>query len=721
MKTLTKGILSLFFFMLSFSLNANQANYHGLESESQFFDSLNVRFVGDWPFARARLVECDTARDLIFLSSGAGIYVLDISNPNNPVKISEKLHSRKFISDELFYDANTKRLYLSVSRWFEIWDLSNPNFPTQLGQFIISDPSYISDIYVSGSYAYCVDNQCFSVVDVTSPSNPLIVGSCEAPGASIAVKDSFAYVVSFINGLRVVDISDQENPEIVASAWTPEGDITIFNSYAYISTNLGMRIIDISDPLNPYTAGYFPSPNQVNRTFVLDTIAYLSTSGGLRIVNVSDPANTSEIGFLNCESFKSYIFNSYAYIADETYGLRIADVSSPSNPQEIGNFITPGISKSIFVSGSFAYVAHGKGLSIVDVSQPTSLKEVGRCYFPSRDSDVFISGSYAHVADKDSGLQIIDVSDPCNPYRISSLELPYSQYPRGIRISGHYCFVTCGFSPLQVIDISDPLTPYMVGACSLNTPCYAVDVSGSYAYVASHYYFSVIDISDPFNPQEISSEFWLGVPAGIFISGMHAFVIDCDYAQLDIIDISNPNSPQLIARVSAPWDGSGVHVSGQYAYISSRIAALHIYNVSQPANPFWVGYYHSIPSSFTFRGLFVMGTYAYVASCYGLQIYQFYGAAVEEELEETIPAQTSLKVLQNPVNGNCIELLLAFPVSDKAEITLYNQIGQRLRHYQFNGLKPGGNKLRLDAKGLAAGIYFLKLNGSPAGKLVKVR
>jgi len=75
--------------------------------DSFYFDSLNVRFMGNWPFGNPYNVAYDSVRNLAFLGSGAGVYILDISDPSNPVKLSESLHSREFILWELFYDAGT--------------------------------------------------------------------------------------------------------------------------------------------------------------------------------------------------------------------------------------------------------------------------------------------------------------------------------------------------------------------------------------------------------------------------------------------------------------------------------------------------------------------------------------------------------------------------------------------------------------------------------------
>ena len=48
-------------------------------------DSLNVRFVGNWPFGACWGVELDSTREIGFLGSGGGVYIIDVSNPEDPV------------------------------------------------------------------------------------------------------------------------------------------------------------------------------------------------------------------------------------------------------------------------------------------------------------------------------------------------------------------------------------------------------------------------------------------------------------------------------------------------------------------------------------------------------------------------------------------------------------------------------------------------------------
>jgi hypothetical protein len=57
-------------------------------------DSLNCREKGAWPFGPSNAVAVDPARNLAFMGSGGGVYILDIANPAQPVKLSEAIHTR---------------------------------------------------------------------------------------------------------------------------------------------------------------------------------------------------------------------------------------------------------------------------------------------------------------------------------------------------------------------------------------------------------------------------------------------------------------------------------------------------------------------------------------------------------------------------------------------------------------------------------------------------
>jgi len=73
---------------------------------AQAQDSLNCREKGSWPFGPSYAVALDPARNLAFMGSGRGVYVFDVSNPAQPQKRSEAIHTCGLVLG-LAYQANT--------------------------------------------------------------------------------------------------------------------------------------------------------------------------------------------------------------------------------------------------------------------------------------------------------------------------------------------------------------------------------------------------------------------------------------------------------------------------------------------------------------------------------------------------------------------------------------------------------------------------------------
>jgi uncharacterized secreted protein with C-terminal beta-propeller domain len=259
-----------------------------------------------------------------------------------------------------------------------------------------------------------------------------------------------------------------------------------------------------------------------------------------------------------------------------------------------------------------------------------------------------------------------------------------------------------------------------------NWACYGIYVRDSLAYFTARD-FHIVDISNPSNIKEVGYYDPAGSAHGVYVEGNIAYVTGNlgTYVDLLILDISDPRNPEKISSFDTPgtFARKNCFVHDSYVYLSDADGGLRIIDVSSSSNPFEVGYYQT--PTFLALNAFLSDPYVYVAAaCLGLQIYEFYGAGIEEGPEKPIPLSSKLRLLQNPIRGDCIEVLLSSPEQNSAEISLYNQIGQKLRAYHFNALKKGENRLRLDVKGLPAGVYFLKATVSEhedIQKLIKIR
>jgi len=278
-----------------------------------------------------------------------------------------------------------------------------------------------------------------------------------------------------------------------------------------------------------------------------------------------------------------------------------------------------GTNIAVFVQDNYAYIYIGYQLIILDITDPSVPVRVGQTDLLASSYrilgiGIYISGSYAYVADEDSGLQIINVSNPAAPTLIGSFGIPGEA--NDVVVSGNYAYVAALDNGLQIINVSNPAAPTLSG--SYDTPGVArgVAVSGNYAYVADGGSgLQIINVSNPAAPTLIGS-FDTGEANNVVVSGNYAYVADWS-SGLQIINVSNPAAPTLSSIYDTPWAANDVVVSGNYAYVADGDSGLQIINVSNSATPILSGSYGIGKAT----GVVVSGNYAYVAdSKNGLQI-----------------------------------------------------------------------------------------------------
>jgi hypothetical protein len=117
-------------------------------------DSLNCRFIGNWPFGGVAAVALDSARNLAFVGSGGGIYVLDVSVPASPVKLSE-IGARGEVYGLCYLDSI---LYAGDGpAGLRVISVADPAHPAEVGY--CSTPGTAWGVAVSGDYAYVADDR----------------------------------------------------------------------------------------------------------------------------------------------------------------------------------------------------------------------------------------------------------------------------------------------------------------------------------------------------------------------------------------------------------------------------------------------------------------------------------------------------------------------------------------------------------------------------------
>jgi hypothetical protein len=177
------------------------------------------------------------------------------------------------------------------------------------------------------------------------------------------------------------------------------------------------------------------------------------------------------------------------------------DISDPADPIEIGcyddipgGYDTLGYAEGVAVLGNYAYLADGdSGLVILDISDPTHPVQTGYCDTPGEACNIAVTDDYAFVADWPEGLQIIDVTDPSHPTIAGHHDLPGRAY--GVAVAGQLAYVADWDAGLQIVNVSNPSEPTIAGYYNTPGHAYGVAVAGKYAYVADQDHFEIFDCS----------------------------------------------------------------------------------------------------------------------------------------------------------------------------------------------------------------------------------
>lgn len=257
-----------------------------------------------------------------------------------------------------------------------------------------------------------------------------------------------------------------------------------------------------------------------------------------------------------------------------------------------------GAVHSIAVDQGFAYVGlSNSGLKILDVSDPAAPRFVSDLDLGGATDGLAVSGTLIYLSNVEHGLQVIDAADRANPELVATLQTAPAIRPvehftytgRNVAVSDHHVFIADGALGFRIFDVSVPAQPRLVGRLDLpgteGVEAVAVAISGDHAYLACGYGgLWVIDISDPETPRQVAtfppSEDGLFV-RHVAVSGNVAFFTD--QRNLVVLDVSDPGDPKHLASMIDDFTDN-LAVSGTTACVRTRDGAQFV-DVTDPSMP----------------------------------------------------------------------------------------------------------------------------------------
>lgn len=273
-------------------------------------------------------------------------------------------------------------------------------------------------------------------------------------------------------------------------------------------------------------------------------------------------------------------------------------------PALLGTYDSDSDALGVHASGDYAYLADwgNTEFDVVDVSDPASMTRVGGANIVGNPRNAFVDNGYAYIPYSGQGFRIFDLANPASPALVSTVN-PGNAFDA--RVSGNTFYAATNVG-LFVYDTTNKSSPALVGQDTSVTQVRALDVSGSYAYLArSTNGLSVVDVSSttpvPVATHPVTAE-------DVSVSGNIAYVAG-GTSGLIVVDVSNPAAPFTAGVYATSMDARGVHVNGTLVYVADALNGLMIFDVSDPASPALLASYATSDAN----GIHFANGYAYFA------------------------------------------------------------------------------------------------------------
>jgi len=354
--------------------------------------------------------------NLGYLVNGDGLYILDVNDPSNPQTLS-------FLDTEVWTYKVARASHLAYiaagADGLRVIDVSNPAVPVEIGSFDTFSATW--DAVIDGDLAYLVgEEDGLLIVDLSDPNDTFLVGSYDSPGIArdVKVRDGLAYIADWNGGFRIIDVSNPAAPVHVGALETIDAwRLDLTGNYAYVTDGIPnqpdwLHVIDISDPVNPVEVSAMVTPGTVWEVVVSGDYVFLANdTAGVRVVDVSDPTQPFFAGFYDApDVWDLCIQGSYAYLASTDWlgGFLTLDISTPTNPILVSAYNPTGWFHpyKLTVDGDFAYVSRDEDVHLLDISDKTNPVERDVVSLPETVSSLSASGSVVYLSDISAGLKI---------------------------------------------------------------------------------------------------------------------------------------------------------------------------------------------------------------------------------------------------------------------------------------------------------------------------
>ena len=288
--------------------------------------------------AFSQAVALNATGDVAYLADLTGFYVIDVSDPVNPLQLGSYINALGSP-----YDVEVVgNLAYVLGEGLEVLDVSDPANITRLDQYIPAG-LFISSFDVEGTNVYLGLTDSFgtdgglAILDASNPASLTLLGEIALSQVSdVDVVGNVAYLARPFAGLGAYDVS---NPTAITELGIANvGEplvVTVEGATAFVGTSTGLSVWDVTDPTTMLPLGdYFTGNdvlsidvdfNTVNGPVVYMTSANFNPlpAGTLDVLDISDFASIQPLGFFDGLSgaFDVLADGPFVYVADGDGGL----------------------------------------------------------------------------------------------------------------------------------------------------------------------------------------------------------------------------------------------------------------------------------------------------------------------------------------------------------------------------------------------------------------
>jgi len=439
-----------------------------------------------------------------------GLQVIDISDPFFPVLAGA--HDTPGQSRSVVIRDDTLAFLADGTGGLQIINFANPYAPDSVGA--VAGFGYTQEIDIEGDFAYLASpDSGLEIIIVADPGNPYSVASFRTPGGitSVMVDGDYAYAIDPDSGMLILDISNPFSPTHVGTMPVMGKVCDIIGNAVYgCLWTTSFYIINVGSPQSPVMTGSYTTPLFGPHFEIRDNYAYGPRSH-FDVIDISDPTDPYRAGYAEGDGYFIDLINDYACVVGTDSVFRIYDISDPLAPDIVGSIDNVGYAYDIAVEGGYAFLTTWQnGLAVVDISNPNTPSVVANHMEYSPSGYLELRSNLLYSED----VRITDVSDPFNPLMVADSQF-YGNTHDGA-IEDTLLYLASGDSELmngwlRAVSIADSTNPYTLGSYYISNEAYGVDADGSRVCLTDGAGLYLFDVSDPSQPDLLAGRGGIGI------------------------------------------------------------------------------------------------------------------------------------------------------------------------------------------------------------------